>query len=201
MIRPIPTSVHVGRIGGRVARSVRPLSVPDATRGPMKVGDTYTHPAKPEWGAGVVTEVRVDGYVVVAFEHREAVTLQTSTAESVLKEADIDPSSELRDAKKWRDLSLPPEQRRQARAAATCRACGERLNESQWSTSRTWKSCPKCSARDGSQHIFYEYPDAFGTTEHRVSEASPDGAQSYCEACRTKGEHARPLPCADAVDR
>lgn len=65
-----------------------------------------------------------------------------------------------------------------------CQYCGKPLNESQYRQNRAYKSCPKCSTEDA-EHIYYPYPDSFGTTPSRVSCNTPDGAQSYCTRCRS----------------
>lgn len=65
-----------------------------------------------------------------------------------------------------------------------CRHCHQPLNKSIFKRQRTLKSCPNCSANNGSEHIFYPYPDAFGTTPRRSSASNPDGPQSHCTACR-----------------
>jgi hypothetical protein len=68
-----------------------------------------------------------------------------------------------------------------------CKHCGEPLYLSQYKRDRTYKSCPACSAEDGKEHIYYEYPRYFGKTPLRSTGSTPDGAQSYCYLCR-RGE-------------
>ena len=34
------------------------------------------------------------------------------------------------------------------------------------------------------EHVYYKYPDKFGTTDKRITKTNPDGAQSYCVDCR-----------------
>lgn len=70
----------------------------------------------------------------------------------------------------------------------TCKNCNRPLNESIFNEDRTKKSCPSCSMENGIQHVFYDYPAAFGTTEKRISINNPDGPQSYCTPCRGKNE-------------
>lgn len=78
-----------------------------------------------------------------------------------------------------------------------CRHCSKPLNRQQFRADEKWKSCPKCSKEHGTEHVYYEYPDAFGTTEKRASAAHPEGPQSYCTACRTDGDPPqRRLTCA-----
>lgn len=83
-----------------------------------------------------------------------------------------------------------------------CRYCGRPLNESQFiedENGNTFKSCPKCSTIDGGEHIYYQYPFYFGTTEKRISEQHPDGPQSYCQKCRGDilGPHDGAIKCSD----
>ena len=69
-----------------------------------------------------------------------------------------------------------------------CTVCGKPLNQSQWDENKKFKSCPKCSTENGEEHVYYEYPENFGTTEKRVSSNYPDGPQSYCVPCRGSGK-------------
>ena len=69
-----------------------------------------------------------------------------------------------------------------------CKHCGKPLNQSQYRHNKQYKSCPACSVADGEEHIFYSYPDAFGTTLLRSTQGSPEGAQSYCRICRGNNE-------------
>lgn len=63
-----------------------------------------------------------------------------------------------------------------------CTHCNRPLNKGQYH--EDLKSCPKCSTRNGQEHVFYKYPKAFGTTPKRASARRPEGPQSYCVACR-----------------
>ncbi len=63
-----------------------------------------------------------------------------------------------------------------------CKHCGKPLNETQYH--ENLKSCPNCSVKNGTEHVFYSYPEAFGTTSLRATSNRPDGPQSYCTACR-----------------
>lgn len=65
-----------------------------------------------------------------------------------------------------------------------CTHCGLPLNQSQYRRNKTKKSCPNCSVINGKEHVYYDYDAAFGTTPLRSSNTSPEGAQSYCIACR-----------------
>ena len=67
---------------------------------------------------------------------------------------------------------------------SNCIICGKPLNESQWRNDKQYKSCPRCSNNNGKEHVYYEYPDAFGITEKRKTSNHPEGPQSYCVSCR-----------------
>lgn len=61
-----------------------------------------------------------------------------------------------------------------------CKICNKPLKNSQYSKDRTYKSCPKCSTINGEEHVFFPYPQEFGTTTLRETAVHPDGPQSYC---------------------
>ena len=66
-----------------------------------------------------------------------------------------------------------------------CNCCGKKINISQHKENNKWKSCPKCSKLNGSEHIYYESPEMFGTTPARVNYKNPTGIQSHCKFCRS----------------
>lgn len=157
----------------------------------MKVGDMVKHTGRPEWGVGVVVDC-IGGKCTIHFEEKGRLVLQLEKAGPFLAEvprAEVEPGSALLDFQRWGSITLPSEQRaRKAKTATTsaaCVVCSHPLNRSQYSEGKKLKSCPKCSSNDGREHVFYDYPDAFGQTDARISEATPDGAQSYCATCRT----------------
>lgn len=65
-----------------------------------------------------------------------------------------------------------------------CTVCNRALNQTQWSNDETLKSCPNCSATNGREHVFFRYPEKFGTTPRRATPQHPEGPQSYCTDCR-----------------
>ena len=71
---------------------------------------------------------------------------------------------------------------------SNCKICGRPLKESQWREERNYKSCPNCSKENGQEHVYYEYPEHFGTTDARITSANPDGAQSHCAVCRGRAK-------------
>jgi hypothetical protein len=71
----------------------------------------------------------------------------------------------------------------------SCSCCGEKLNHGMIhkkdpNTGQRFKSCPHCSAANGTEHIFHPHPDSFGKTPARITKKNPHGDQSYCINCR-----------------
>ena len=58
-----------------------------------------------------------------------------------------------------------------------CSHCNRPLNEGQFH--EDLKSCPNCSTKNGHEHVFYQYPEAFGTTPKRASNRRPETSQSH----------------------
>lgn len=71
-----------------------------------------------------------------------------------------------------------------------CKMCGKPLNESQYSKDGRLKSCPRCSVINGIEHVYFRYPNEFGTTTKRESANHPDGPQSYCTNHRSNSNNA-----------
>ena len=71
----------------------------------------------------------------------------------------------------------------------TCKCCGfelasgieVRLDEE---SGHTYKACPHCSATHGSEHVFHQYPYAFGLSTLKLMSANPNGFQAFCKECR-----------------
>ena len=79
-----------------------------------------------------------------------------------------------------------------------CKVCGKMLNRSQYSKDGQFKCCPNCSTANGEEHVYYSYPEYFGTTTKRASSNRPDGPQSHCESCRfEKGSYPNPVLCSE----
>lgn len=78
-----------------------------------------------------------------------------------------------------------------------CKHCGDDLSISVYNQERTMKSCPNCSQANQEYHVFHSYPSAFGTTNLRSSNNSPEGAQSYCTSCRAKHSPSSGILCCD----
>lgn len=79
-----------------------------------------------------------------------------------------------------------------------CIICGQPLNKSQYSDDHQYKSCPKCSVNNGNEHVYYKYPESFGTTPLRSTSNNPEGPQSYCTPCRgSELSHAEKVFCSE----
>ena len=80
-----------------------------------------------------------------------------------------------------------------------CEFCGNPLSDAQYLLVKdvVYKSCPNCSV-DSTQHIHYLCPDAFGTTEKRITSNNPMGLQSHCAKCRSNkiGPHENAFACS-----
>ncbi len=75
-----------------------------------------------------------------------------------------------------------------------CNCCQLQLNsgmikKTEPNTGAIYKSCPHCTAVNGSEHVFHRYPAEFTNTSARVTATNPDGHQSYCTPCRNLARH------------
>lgn len=61
-----------------------------------------------------------------------------------------------------------------------CIICHRPLHESQYANEHTLKSCPRCSMQNGEEHIYWDYPSAYGTSDRRRTVRHSEGPQSYC---------------------
>ena len=148
----------------------------------MEQGSFVRHRAKPEWGIGRV--LLVANHYAVEFESRGLVKFAAAVADShleVIDQAEVPAEHPLRGGKKAG--------RTKQTAGVRCQHCERLLSRSVYTQDRTRKSCPRGSDTDGQFHVFYDYPDDFGLSEARANSDTPDGAQSYCKACR-QGEKA-----------
>ena len=86
-----------------------------------------------------------------------------------------------------------------SRADARCAHCDQLLKRSQHRDGGTMKSCPNCSMFEG-EHVFYRYPEAFGTVGAGAAEAGRD--QSDCRLCRSNAglPHPGGISCGQIED-
>jgi hypothetical protein len=168
----------------------------------MKPGDLVRHSKGTEWGVGVVVSVAADR-VTINFEGRGRVVLSLSAAGPLLSPAvpgDLAPDSPLLEPDRWHEFELRPERRLQGTQRALCARCSKPLNRGPHSRDRRLKACPMCSANDGREHLFYESPSAFGQSDARETDVTPEGTQSYCYACRTGTDQGHaPIRCSEVA--
>lgn len=173
----------------------------------MREGDLVRHTALAEWGTGVVVGCDPTGYDI-NFEHvgrKRIVRAQAPARLAAVLRADVAADSALLVPASWKQLEMSPAKRAAARAKLrrTCEHCEKSLTASQYRDRKRLKSCPKCSAADGQQHVFLAFPDAFGPVEEAVpaadGAAAPTGAPSHCAACRAGTEPTRAQTRCDAL--
>jgi len=170
----------------------------------IKIGELVRHKTALEWGIGVVVGWGgSDNKCKINFEGRKQAILDLSIAETLLEPVDpieIVAGSPLLDPQRWIDLEPAPDQRSKKKdstaPAPQCEHCQKPLSRGVYSSDRRRKSCPRCSARDGAQHVFYPCPDGFGRSEERVTNSNPDGDQSYCYSCRGQDQPAKSTGCS-----
>lgn len=162
-------------------------------RGPgWRVGDLVRHTSLIDWGVGVVVALR-DGKIQINFEHHGTALFVAAAGRTTLAPVspdEIEPESALLDAERWGAYALPPERRprRERRPEARCLHCREPLRRAREAASGAFKACPGCSQQNGTEHVYYDSPAAFGTSAKRVTRTNPTGVQSHCLACRQEGQ-------------
>ena len=149
----------------------------------MEKGTHVRHRARPEWGVGVALDDPIGGKCNIQFENRGLVNLNLDTAGHNLEELGPDEVAAHAAAH-----PRPAGKRPVTPQGSRCAHCKRLLNRSVYSPDKAWKSCPRCSSIDGAEHVFYEYPDGYGTSDARISDDASDGAQSYCKTCRAGQE-------------
>jgi hypothetical protein len=64
-----------------------------------------------------------------------------------------------------------------------CEHCGQSLGKSVYAANDTLRSCPKCSTRDGHEHVYYDNPAGFGEADAGARKPAT-GVKTHCRACR-----------------
>ena len=81
----------------------------------------------------------------------------------------------------------------------SCNFCGKKLSVANFVLiqNKVYKSCPECS-KASKEHIYYDCPEAFGTTKSRSNKNDLLGLQSHCSQCRSgkKGPHKGAVSCS-----
>lgn len=160
----------------------------------LAVGSFVRHETK---GVGVVVAVR-DDKVDVIFDSG-LVTLKTAWAEAKcapVPDSAVPQGSPLRQRATAPSKTKPVSATKKVARSPTsdCPHCTHALNRARYSADKSLKSCPRCSSERG-VHIFHAHPEAFGTTEARVNDQTPDGVQSYCSECRAGESPQQGTPC------
>ena len=145
----------------------------------FKAGDLVRHTVKTEWGLGRVVGQTTEGKVLIKFAGKQGDVLLTAAFAQTHLQPDAGGD--------WQEL------RRPHRAEAVvlrvpCGNCSVDLREPLTPADGKWRSCPECSARNGRQHVFLPFPEAFDVVEapaNAPAEAESDPRQSWCHACRS----------------
>lgn len=144
-------------------------------------GNYCRHKVMDAWGVGQVKSTS-DERLTIFFEHVGTKPIARPYAQPMLVAV---PGEQI--PAEIRAVLDAGEQKNALRAGKSnavdkiCNACGKQLKRVVYADKRHWKSCPKCSVRNGDFHTFYEYPRAFESAE---AKAAPAVAQSSCAVCR-----------------
>ena len=122
----------------------------------FKAGDLVRHTVKTEWGLGRVVGQTTEGKVLIKFAGKQGDVLLTAAFAQTHLVADAGGD--------WQELrrSHRPEQ---AVLRVPCGNCSTGLREPLTAADGQWRSCPECSARNGRQHVFLPFPEAFDILE------------------------------------
>ena len=145
----------------------------------FKAGDLVRHTVKTEWGLGRVVGQTTEGKVLIKFAGKQGDVLLTAAFAQthLLPDAGGD----------WQELrrSHRPEQ---VVLRVPCGNCSVDLREPLTAADGAWRSCPECSARNGRQHVFLPFPEAFDVVEPTAEPpagAAEDPRAQWCHACRS----------------
>jgi hypothetical protein len=140
------------------------------------------HRARPQWGLGKVVQQTSDK-VHIQFAHG-LVTLDLKIAGPLLEaiSAEEAAAGQSRGPRPGQTAAFRPQPNRTKR----CINCADRLGDYARITGPDgdWQACPSCSARDGREHIFLPYPDAFYAPGEAPAEHDQSAAPADCLACR-----------------
>ena len=145
----------------------------------LKAGDLVRHTVKTEWGLGRVVGQTTEGKVLIKFAGKQGDVLLTAAfADShLIPDAGGD----------WQALGRPHRPEQVVRRVP-CGNCATDLRDPLSAADGAWRSCPECSARNGRQHVFLPFPEAFDVLE--APAGGPEGAaddprRHWCHACRS----------------
>ena len=145
----------------------------------FKSGDLVRHTVKTEWGLGRVVGQTTEGKVLIKFAGKQGDVLLTAAfaLTHLVPAAGGD----------WQELRRP-HRREQAVRRVPCGNCSTDLRESLTAADGAWRSCPECSARNGSQHVFLPFPEAFdapAAPTDAPAGGEDDPRRHWCHACQT----------------
>ena len=141
----------------------------------MKIeeGAFVRHISKPEWGVGKIQGINGDS-VFVRFSD-QLKTLKMAFAEKLLEPASADEFGARTTSRGGPAVGR----------ITPCGVCAKTLDKARRSFDGAWKVCVRCSMNDGTEHVFYPYPDAFGATEGQTTADESTVTQSDCTWCRS----------------
>jgi hypothetical protein len=140
----------------------------------MKVeeGLFVRHTSKPEWGVGKIEGINGEN-VFVRFTG-QLKTLKMAFAERLLEPAGADEFGARTSTRGGPAVGR----------ITACGVCGKSLDKSRRSLDGEWKACVRCSANDGTEHVFYRYPDAFASGHGGDDDSGTQGDCSWCRSGR-----------------
>src|SRR5262245_29447206 len=131
----------------------------------MQEEDFVQHLGQPAWGFGRVLVCVGDGKCRAIFTDGQTRTLDLKIAGAKL--ISVGRSEILADSPLLRaDWRAP---RNPAASKVLCAHCQKPLSRARFSAGRDWKSCPRCSTTNGSEHVFWPYPADFRETDARAT--------------------------------
>ena len=135
----------------------------------MDKGAWVRHRSQAEWGAGQVSSNN-GTHLQIEFENGKHFKIGVVAATQHLQPSEPG--------------TLKPKPSRKGAPAVPCEHCKKSLGTSVYNPTKSLKSCPSCSTRNGRQHVFYNHPDGFGVSEAGAAKKDARGVQSHCKACR-----------------
>ena len=177
------------------------------------VGTFVAHAKKSEWGHGVILESSARALEVL-FEVRGPARIARKLADKMLVEVakdEVGAGSPILEKRRYDEL-LKPAAATKARKAKSakkstgprstsklapkkstkvgtrCTHCRNALKKTQRTENKIWQSCPRCSQRSGSEHVFYKFDDAYGRPAVEVKGVVYEDWILLCRACRYNEE-------------
>ena len=159
----------------------------------FKPGDLVRHKSKPEWGVGRITGETGEGKVLIKFSSRSGDVLLTAEGAATHLVADTGVVGTPMSPQVVRHVA--PVRR------TPCVTCSADIRAVVTSPDGRWRSCVACSARNGRQHVFLPFPDAFDVIDPPLGEdeVSDDPKYGWCRACRAATRASGYKNCSDVM--